>query len=256
MCLLTASLASIHMTPLFRGNSGPCPDARLVVHAYSCSLYFRSLPVFTWRALTLRFQRLKAACVSQSVRRNSVSPPTFTRDVITLPYTQEAHVRGARGTTEQWEWQPTFITDVFIRTCACQKNKQSYLRRLKQWLMYLYVVFAIQKLRHGLSMQMAIWVFCELSPPIIIAPQAGIRDGLIALQALLKNRASFLASQAIRSTFSTQITPVPSTLLCARSKNKERGICWMSVQLSASVALQPDALKTGRTIHPSQSTDP
>lgn len=137
-----------------------------------------------------------------------------------------------------------------------KKNKQSYLRRLKQWLMYLYVVFAIQIVRLGLSMQMAIWVFCELSPPIIIAPQAGIRDGLIALQALLKNRASFLASQAIRSTFSTQITPVPSTLLCARSKNKERGICWMSVQLSASVALQPDALKTGRTIHPSQSTDP
>lgn len=111
---------------------------------------------------------------------------------------------------------------------------------------------------HGfeLSLQMATGVLCELSPPIILAPQAGIRDGLIALQALLKNRASLLASQAIRSTFSTQITPVPSTLLCARSRKKERGICWMSVQLSASVAPQPDALKTGRTIHPSQSTDP
>lgn len=120
--LLTASLASIHLTTLCRGNSGPCPDARLVVHAYSCSLYFRSLPVFTWRALTQRFQRLKAACVSQSVCCNSESPPTFTRDVITLPYTQEAHVRGARGTTEQWEWQPKFITDVFIRTCAYRKN--------------------------------------------------------------------------------------------------------------------------------------
>lgn len=30
----------------------------------------------------------------------------------------------------------------------------------------------------------------------------------------------------------------------------------MSVQLSASVVPQPDALWTGRTIHPSQSTDP
>lgn len=194
----------------------------------------------------------------RSVCSNSGSLPTFTCDVITLPYTQKAHVCGARGTTEQWEWQPKFITDILIGTCACQKkkNQQSYLRRLYQWLTYLYVVFAIQKLWLWLSMQMVIWVFCELSPPIIIAPQAGIRDGLIALQAPLKNRASFLASQAIRSTFSTQITPVPSTLLCAQSQNKERGICWMSVQLSASVAPQPDALKPGRTIHPSQSTDP
>lgn len=113
----------------------------------------------------------------------------------------------------------------------------------------LYVNFCDAKIKKKSCfwMQMALWVFCELSPPIIIAPQAGIRGGLIALQALLKNRASFLASQAIRSTFSTQITPVPSTLLCARSEDKERDICWMSVQLSASVALQPDALKTGRT---------
>lgn len=214
------------------------------------------MPVFTWRALTLRFQRLKAACVSQSVCSNSESPPTFTRDVITLPYTQEAHCAALEAQQNNESGSLSLSLTYLSERVHTKKIKQSYLRRLKQWLMYLYVVFAIQKLRLGLSMQMAIWVFCELSPPIIIAPQAGIRDGLIALQALLKNRASFLASQAIRSTFSTQITPVPSTLLCARSKNKERGICWMSVQLSASVALQPDALKTGRTIHPSQSTDP
>lgn len=98
------------------------------------------------------------------------------------------------------------------------------------------------------------WGFCGLSPPII-TPRARIRDGLIALQALLENGGSFLESQAIRSTFSTQSTPVPSTLLSERSRNKERDICWMSVQLSASVVPQPDALWTGRTIHPSQSTD-
>lgn len=103
-------------------------------------------------------------------------------------------------------------------------------------------------------MRMDHWGFCGLSPPII-TPQAGIRDGLIALQALLENGGSFLESQAIRSTFSTQRTPVPSTLLSEWSRNKERDICWMSVQLSASVVPQPDALWTGRTIHPSQSTD-
>ena len=91
--------------------------------------------------------------------------------------------------------------------------------------------------------------FCGLSPPII-TPQARIRDGLIALQALLENGGSFLESQAIRSTFSTQSTPVPSTLLSEWSRNKERDICWVSVQLSASVVPQPDALWTGRTIQP------
>lgn len=156
-------------------------------------------------------------------------------------------------------WPNKFVCDDqwYFRACRSKRkitnNKMCYLKY--QWIVYLMSIFRCKNSTSCFWMQMALWVFCELSPPIIIAPQAGIRDGLIALQALLKNRASFLASQAIRSTFSTQITPVPSTLLCARSEDKERDICWMSVQLSASVALQPDALKTRRTIHPSQSTD-
>lgn len=71
-------------------------------------------------------------------------------------------------------------------------------------------------------MRMDNWGFCGRSPPIITL-QARIRDRLIALQPLLENGGSSLESQAIRSTFLTQSTPVPSVLLSEQSRNKERG---------------------------------
>lgn len=146
------------------------------------------------------------------------------------------------------------MRDYAVRKMKCVPETQ--IAQLKS-IVFVLMLWGGKKINKHLNvpwMRMDHWGFCGLSPPII-TPQAGIRDGLIALQAILENGGSFLESQAIRSTFSTQSTPISSTLLSEWSRNKERDICWMSVQLSASVVPQPDALWTGRTIHPSQSTD-